>query len=249
MTLLQIKLIYFYKTFILTILTFQYSITAPFKNTQQTQVVDLKNDSNSAIAFKVKTTAPKSYCVRPNSGVLKSNEQIQITIIFQGLSEEPQLGSKCKDKFLFVSVPCNEILDHKDVSSKWSELEAQNGGVSSDIKVKVVYDFGTMNTIAEKREEEIEQPVIENNIQRETLPVEKSIPVQDNKEIPQQQQQQLHSKEIIEENEIKPTITKTTPIAPPTSVPGKTSTSSNDTLFYIIALILIIIAFLISRIL
>ena len=192
--------------------------------------------------------------MRPNSGVLKSNEQIQITIIFQGLSDEPQLGSKCKDKFLFVSVPCNEILDHKDVSSKWSELEAQNGGVSSDIKVKVVYDFGTMNTIAEKREEEIEQPVIENNIQRETLPVEKSIPVQDNKEIPpqqqqQQQQQQLHNKEIIEENEIKPTITKTTPIAPPTSVPGKTSTSSNDTLFYIIALVLIIIAFLISRIL
>ena len=30
----------------------------------------LKNPTNNIVVFKVKTTAPKQYCVRPNSGVL-----------------------------------------------------------------------------------------------------------------------------------------------------------------------------------
>ena len=43
----------------------------------------LKNNSDYAVAFKVKTTAPKRYCVRPNSSVIKAHESMQVRIVMQ----------------------------------------------------------------------------------------------------------------------------------------------------------------------
>jgi len=43
----------------------------------------LKNNSEYAVAFKVKTTAPKRYCVRPNSSVIKAHESIEVRITMQ----------------------------------------------------------------------------------------------------------------------------------------------------------------------
>jgi hypothetical protein len=43
----------------------------------------LKNNSEYAVAFKVKTTAPKRYCVRPNSSVIKAHESIEVRIVMQ----------------------------------------------------------------------------------------------------------------------------------------------------------------------
>lgn len=42
----------------------------------------LKNPSNHKIAFKIKTTAPKRYCVRPNCGELVPKEKADISGIF-----------------------------------------------------------------------------------------------------------------------------------------------------------------------
>lgn len=38
----------------------------------------LKNPTDQPILFKIKTTAPKRYCVRPNSGLLEPNNSLQI---------------------------------------------------------------------------------------------------------------------------------------------------------------------------
>ena len=35
-----------------------------------TATLTLRNPSNEKVGFKVKTTAPKQYCVRPNSGIV-----------------------------------------------------------------------------------------------------------------------------------------------------------------------------------
>lgn len=43
----------------------------------------LKNTSEYAVAFKVKTTAPKRYCVRPNSSVIKAHESLEVRIVMQ----------------------------------------------------------------------------------------------------------------------------------------------------------------------
>ena len=55
----------------------------PFTDVVTTEM-KLKNPSEKKVCFKVKTTAPKRYCVRPNSGILDpgSSTSITGTIIF-----------------------------------------------------------------------------------------------------------------------------------------------------------------------
>jgi vesicle-associated membrane protein-associated protein A len=39
----------------------------------------LKNQTeNQKVYFKIKTTVPKKYCVRPNSGIIKAQEECEI---------------------------------------------------------------------------------------------------------------------------------------------------------------------------
>jgi len=41
--------------------------------------MSLKNPSEKKVAFKIKTTAPKRYCVRPNCGELAPKEKAEIS--------------------------------------------------------------------------------------------------------------------------------------------------------------------------
>ena len=38
----------------------------------------LRNPTNNTVVFRVKTTAPWHYCVRPNSGILDPNSEQEI---------------------------------------------------------------------------------------------------------------------------------------------------------------------------
>lgn len=38
----------------------------------------IRNPTEKRIAFKIKTTAPKRYCVKPNSGVLDSQQSMKV---------------------------------------------------------------------------------------------------------------------------------------------------------------------------
>lgn len=40
--------------------------------------LNLTNPSDKRVCFKVKTTAPKRYCVRPNSGVLEPKQNVTV---------------------------------------------------------------------------------------------------------------------------------------------------------------------------
>merc|ERR1711934_1188306 len=62
----------------------------------------LHNKGNKPIAYKIKTTNPKQYFVRPNQGVVGPNERKPIAVMMGKLSEMPQ--DKCKDKFLVQSI-------------------------------------------------------------------------------------------------------------------------------------------------
>ena len=39
----------------------------------------LTNPSELKVCYKIKTTAPKIYCVKPKSGVIDPNEEVNIT--------------------------------------------------------------------------------------------------------------------------------------------------------------------------
>lgn len=43
-----------------------------------TQTIKIHNPNSAPVAFKVKTTAPKQYCVRPNSGRVESGESVEV---------------------------------------------------------------------------------------------------------------------------------------------------------------------------
>lgn len=94
------------------------------------------------MAFKVKTTAPKLYCVRPNASIIHPGDSLQISIILQGFSQPLPEDYKCKDKFLLVSVPAPGNADPSKVGELWSQLETQNKSAVVSRKLKVNYIIG-----------------------------------------------------------------------------------------------------------
>ncbi|KAG0006846.1 phosphatidylinositol-binding protein scs2, partial [Entomortierella chlamydospora] len=64
----------------------------------------IRNPTQLPIAFKVKTTAPKQYCVRPNSGRVEPGQELEVQVQMQAMKEDPPIDFKCKDKFLVQSV-------------------------------------------------------------------------------------------------------------------------------------------------
>ncbi|XVE76941.1 hypothetical protein DITRI_Ditri13aG0021100 [Diplodiscus trichospermus] len=57
--------------------------------------VQLTNKTGRYIAFKVKTTKPKKYCVRPNRGVVLPGSTCNVTVIMQAQKEAPL--EQCRD--------------------------------------------------------------------------------------------------------------------------------------------------------
>lgn len=69
---------------------------------QSTCSVQLVNKSDEYIAFKIKTTSPKRYCVRPNTGVILPRSKCEFTVTMQAPRAAPP-DMQLKDKFLIQS--------------------------------------------------------------------------------------------------------------------------------------------------
>ncbi|XP_022878595.1 vesicle-associated protein 2-1-like [Olea europaea var. sylvestris] len=99
---------------------------------------DLKitNNTENHVAFKVKTTSPKKYFVRPNTGVIHPWDSSVIRVTLQAQREYPP-DLPCKDKFLLQStiVPPNVDVDQlaQDTFNK------EGGRTIEERKLKVVY--------------------------------------------------------------------------------------------------------------
>lgn len=102
----------------------------------------MTNSSSGPLAFKVKTTAPKLYCVRPNASIIQPGESIKVSIILQAFSQPLGKDYKCKDKFLIVALPCLQGSDPSNVSDYWSTLEKENKSklISKKLRVNYVID-------------------------------------------------------------------------------------------------------------
>ncbi|VFQ65208.1 unnamed protein product [Cuscuta campestris] len=74
--------------------------------------VYLTNVTDQYVAFKVKTTSPKKYCVKPNIGIIKPKSTVDFTVIMQAQRTAP-VDMQCKDKFLVQStfIPYGKIED------------------------------------------------------------------------------------------------------------------------------------------
>ncbi|KAG8374645.1 hypothetical protein BUALT_Bualt10G0017600 [Buddleja alternifolia] len=99
---------------------------------------DLKvtNNTEHNVAFKVKTTSPKKYFVRPNTGVMHPWDSCVIRVTLQAQREYPP-NMQCKDKFLLQStiVPPNTEVDElpKDIFNK------EGAKALEECKLRVIY--------------------------------------------------------------------------------------------------------------
>ncbi|KAG2201490.1 hypothetical protein INT46_010106, partial [Mucor plumbeus] len=103
------------------------------------QSVTIQNPNDKPIAFKVKTTAPKLYCVRPNSDIIPPNGSIDVQIMLQAQREEPPFDVKCRDKFLILSTFVNSKTEDMDISKLWSYVEENEKSSIHQHKLRCVY--------------------------------------------------------------------------------------------------------------
>jgi len=61
--------------------------------TSPNRILKLTNSHNGNVAFKVKTTAPKAYLVRPSSGNLRPRETQEVQIILQPTGSDGQANN------------------------------------------------------------------------------------------------------------------------------------------------------------
>ncbi|KAL3615561.1 Vesicle-associated protein 1-2 [Castilleja foliolosa] len=96
----------------------------------------LSNKSNNYVAFKVKTTNPKKYCVRPNTGVVMPHSSCDVTVTMQAQKEAPP-DMQCRDKFLLQSVVVSPGITAKDITPEMFNKES--GNQVDECKLRVSY--------------------------------------------------------------------------------------------------------------
>ncbi|CAN4125866.1 unnamed protein product [Withania somnifera] len=109
----------------------------PFELRKQSSCsLQLSNKTDQYIAFKVKTTNPKKYCVRPNAGVVLPGSSCNVTVTMQAQKEAPP-DMQCKDKFLIQSAIAPSGTTSKGISPEIFNRE--DGKVVDEFKLRVVY--------------------------------------------------------------------------------------------------------------
>ncbi|KAI4301864.1 hypothetical protein L6164_035102 [Bauhinia variegata] len=83
---------------------------------QSSCTVQLTNNTYQYVAFKVKTTSPKKYSVRPNVGVLMPKSSCEFIVTMQAQKVAPA-DLVCKDKFLILSTTVPVGTTDEDVTS------------------------------------------------------------------------------------------------------------------------------------
>jgi len=102
-----------------------------------TKQLRLFNRGSKPMAFKIKTTNPKQYFVRPNQGVVKATEKIVIHVMMGKVPEIPK--EKCKDRFLVQSAVYDGPMDAIDKFEWKAHFTDPNAPKPDEIKLKCSY--------------------------------------------------------------------------------------------------------------
>ncbi|KAJ3477786.1 hypothetical protein NLG97_g8745 [Lecanicillium saksenae] len=98
------------------------------------QTLTIKNTSSAPLAFKVKTTAPRQYCVRPNAGRIEPGSSFDVSVLLQAMKADPTPDTKCRDKFLVQSAP---ITGDKEFTSIAEVLDNTDKNLKQERKIRV----------------------------------------------------------------------------------------------------------------
>lgn len=90
----------------------------PFNVVSMT-TLKLSNSGTERFAYKIKTTAPKRYCVKPNSGFLEPNNTANIQVMLQPQAlNQPDDRNKHKFMVQWAAVPNTYSEDVENFVSK-----------------------------------------------------------------------------------------------------------------------------------
>ncbi|GFP91893.1 vesicle-associated protein 1-1 [Phtheirospermum japonicum] len=115
----------------------QEELTFRFEPRRQNPcTVRLSNNSQDHVAFKVMTTNPEKYRVRPKTGLLlpRSNRDVKVSM---RAPEEASSNMQCKDQFLIKSV----AVSPNDTAESSRILFKEEGHMVQSCKLRVVYEF------------------------------------------------------------------------------------------------------------
>ncbi|XP_063318719.1 VAMP (vesicle-associated membrane protein)-associated protein A, like [Pelmatolapia mariae] len=109
----------------------------PFTDVVTTNL-KLRNPSDRRVCFKVKTTAPRRYCVRPNSGVIDPGSSVTISVMLQPFDYDPNEKSKHKFMVQTIFAPPNVT----DMESLWKDAKPDD---LMDSKLRCVFELPSEN--------------------------------------------------------------------------------------------------------
>jgi len=109
----------------------ELSFVGPFTQ-PVSSVMYLSNPSDRKVCFKIKTTAPKKYCVKPNSGVIDPDDSVKISVSLQPFEFDPQDKNKHKFMVQAMYAPEGEIYQEQ----LWKEVDSSQ---LMDSKLKCVF--------------------------------------------------------------------------------------------------------------
>ncbi|KAL0977910.1 hypothetical protein UPYG_G00163110 [Umbra pygmaea] len=109
----------------------------PFSDVVNT-TLKLSNPTDRNVCFKVKTTAPRRYCVRPNSGVIDAGTSINVSVMLQPFDYDP--NEKSKHKFMVQSMLAPPEMT--DMEGVWKEAKSEE---LMDSKLRCVFELPAEN--------------------------------------------------------------------------------------------------------
>lgn len=116
----------------------------------------VKNPSDRKVCFKVQTTAPTRYCVKPTSGVVDPNTEVAIEVSLMPFEYDPAENYKHKLMVLYRFAPDGEI----NQDTLWEEID-QNDLKKSKLRcvfampTNQVEDFSELDAIVANSESDI----------------------------------------------------------------------------------------------
>ncbi|QID83252.1 phospholipid metabolism-regulating protein scs22 [Saccharomyces pastorianus] len=143
-------------------------------NEQSTEYIKLENDGGQRLIFKVRTSAPKSYCVRPNVAIIEAHESTEVQVVFLGLPKsttEDEIRQR-RDKFLIVTLPVPaDYADMNDTKllSNWAKLEERYKDVMVFQKIKVSYSAMPSQKASDRQGSTSTSPAREQGLNPTTL--------------------------------------------------------------------------------
>lgn len=109
----------------------------PFTDVVTTNL-KLRNPSDRKVCFKVKTTAPRRYCVRPNSGIIDPGAAVTVSVMLQPFEYDPNEKSKHKFMVQTIFAPPNI----PELEGMWKEAKPDD---LMDSKLRCVFEMPSEN--------------------------------------------------------------------------------------------------------